>query len=115
MAVRELTDELDELDAKLVDLEPVIQKNVAHPDFGGSFSIKKVLKPLVPELDYDELDVGGGMQASVELAQLLLGEDPIAPNERAAKRAALLEYCRLDTWAMVVLVERLEELAKQNT
>jgi hypothetical protein len=32
-------------------------------------------------------------------------------DERKRKRAALLEYCRFDTWAMVRLLERLGELA----
>ena len=51
------------------------------------------------------------MAASVELAQLMLRGDSMADEEREAKRAALLEYCKLDTLAMVRLLERLEELA----
>ena len=46
----ELQPELIELEAKLIDLLPVLRNFVYHPDFEGSFSIKYVLQPLVPEL-----------------------------------------------------------------
>ena len=46
-AVPELADELGDLDDRLVDLLPIVRSYIAHPDFGGSFSIKAVLEPLV--------------------------------------------------------------------
>ena len=49
--VPELAGPLEELLAKLVDLLPVVRNNVYHPDFRGSFSLKYVLTPLVPDLD----------------------------------------------------------------
>ncbi len=49
-AVPELARELGELEAKLIDLLPVVRNNVYHPKFRGSFSIKDVLPALVPEL-----------------------------------------------------------------
>src|SRR2546425_7840577 len=54
-AVPELRAELETLEGKLVDLLPVVRENVYHPDFLGSFSLKYVLHPLVPELTYDDL------------------------------------------------------------
>jgi hypothetical protein len=45
------------------------------------------------------------------LDRMLLRGDPAAPERRAALRADLLAYCRLDTWGMVKLVERLRDLA----
>ncbi len=54
-AVPELRVELEALEGKLVDLLPVVRENVYHPDFLGSFSLKYVLHPLVPELTYDDL------------------------------------------------------------
>ncbi|MDP2958766.1 MAG: DUF2779 domain-containing protein [Longimicrobiales bacterium] len=109
-AVPELADELHALDERLVDLKKVVQAHVAHPDFLGSYSIKDVITPLVPELGYDGMEVSDGMTASVELARLMRDGHLLPPEARAAKRGALLEYCELDTWAMVRLVERLEEL-----
>jgi len=110
-ALPELGGELDALDAKLLDLKPVVERNVAHPDFGGSVSIKQMLPALVPGLSYEGLEVGDGLEASAELARLLLRGETLTGDERKAKREALLEYCCLDTLAMVRLLERLEELA----
>jgi hypothetical protein len=114
-AVPELAAELQDLEARLVDLKKVIQDNVAHPDFLGSYSIKDVLTPLVPELSYADLEVADGMAASVEIAHLIRHGHELEAEEYAAHRNALLEYCKLDTWAMVRLVERLEELAMEMT
>ena len=71
----------------------MVRNHVYHPDFGGSFSLKRVLPALVPEARYDELAIAGGQAASLELARLLLRGDEIAPAEKEAVRRALLEYC----------------------
>jgi hypothetical protein len=88
----------------------VVANNVAHPEFHGSYSIKDVLTPLAPELSYEGLAVADGMTASVELAGLMLNGAALSAGERAQKRADLLEYCKMDTWAMVRLVDALEGL-----
>jgi hypothetical protein len=110
-AVPELKPELEVLEQKLIDLLPVIRDNVYHPDFLGSFSLKYVLHPLVPELTYDDLVIVDGLVASVEIARLLFVAQKIAPEERDRVRKDLLDYCERDTWAMVKLLERLRELA----
>lgn len=46
--------------------------NSGEADFGGSFSIKAVLGPLVGEDPYAQLEVAEGQEASAELARLLL-------------------------------------------
>ena len=102
---------MDDLISRLVDLKKVVEKNLAHPDFHGSYSIKDVLTPMVPDLTYDGLAVADGMTASVKLAQLMLEGDSFTPAQREAERRDLLEYCKLDTEAMVRLLEKLEELA----
>jgi hypothetical protein len=101
--------ELVALDGRLVDLLPVLQNQVYHPDFRGSFSIKNVLTPLVPELDYNDLVIVDGMTASVELARLLFIAHKVRDRDRT--RRDLLAYCEQDTWAMVRLLQRLRELA----
>jgi hypothetical protein len=106
-----LRDELEALEHKLIDLLPVIRENVYHPDFLGSFSLKYVLHPLVPELTYDDLVIVDGLVASVEIARLLFVAQKIAPEERDRVRQDLLDYCERDTWAMVKLLETLRELA----
>ncbi len=110
-AVPDLAEELKELEHKLIDLHPVIKNTVYHPDFRGSFSLKYILTPLVPDLTYDDLIIVDGMIASVEIARLLFVADRIPQHEKDRVRQDLLDYCERDTWAMVKLLERLRELA----
>ena len=111
-AVPELAGDLKVLEAKLLDLHPVIRDHVYHPEFKGSFSLKYVLHPLVPELTYTDLVIVDGLVASVEIARLLFVAHKIPPAERDRVRQDLLDYCERDTWAMVKLLERLRELAE---
>lgn len=111
LAVPELAKELAGLEAKLIDLHPVIKNCVYHPDFRGSFSLKDILTPLVPELTYSDLVIVDGRVASVEIARLLFVADKIPKHERDRVRKELLQYCERDTWAMVRLVEVLRGLA----
>ena len=104
-----LADRLNELEKKLVDLLPLIQNNVYHPRFAGSFGIKHVLNPLVPDLTYNDLTIVDGLVASVEIARLLFVAHLV--KDRDQLRHDLLEYCKRDTWAMVKLLERLREMA----
>jgi predicted RecB family nuclease len=107
----DLAGALGELVEKLVDLLPVVRDHVYHPGFRGSFSIKYMLNPLVPDLTYNDLVIVDGMVASVEIARLLFVAHKIPVEERDRLRADLLAYCERDTWAMVRLLGRLRELA----
>jgi predicted RecB family nuclease len=111
-AVPELATELAALEAKLIDLFPVVKNCVYHPGFRGSFSLKAILTPLVPELTYNDLVIVDGRVASVEIARLLFVADKIPKHERDRVRQELLDYCQRDTWAMVKLVERLHDLTR---
>jgi hypothetical protein len=110
-AVPQLAGELAALEAKLLDLHPVVKHCVYHPDFRGSFSLKYILTPLVPELTYNDLVIVDGRVASVEIARLLFVADKIPAAERDRVRQDLLDYCKRDTWAMVRLLETLRGLA----
>jgi hypothetical protein len=83
---------------------------VYHPGFNGSYSLKEILTPLVPELTYDDLVIVDGRIASVEIARLLFVAGKIPRHEHDRVRRDLLNYCERDTWAMVKLLEKLEEL-----
>jgi hypothetical protein len=109
-AVPDLERELLELEGKLIDLLPVVRNHVYHPDFRGSFSIKYVLEPLVPELSYNDLVIVDGLVASVEIARLLFVAGRIPEAERERVRQDLLDYCERDTWATVKLLEALRGL-----
>jgi hypothetical protein len=103
---------LEALAARLVDLLPVVRNHVYHPDFGGGFSLKRVLPALVPEMSYRGLAIAEGETASLELGRLLFHGDEMEPEERARLRADLLAYCQQDTWGLVRLLERLRGLAE---
>ena len=111
VAVPALRSELVELENKLIDLHPILRDHVYHPDFHGSFSIKSVLTPLVPELTYNDLVIVDGLVASVEIARLLFVAGKIPPDEVPRVRQDLLDYCEMDTWAMVKLLDSLRALA----
>lgn len=99
--------ELAGLEAKLFDLEPVVRKGLVHTDFGGRSSIKVVLPVLAPDLSYADLDIGDGSAAVAAFAKLTLGSATDA--EVQAVRSALLEYCKLDTLAMVRVLQSLDQ------
>jgi len=99
--------ELQRIEQKFVDLLPLLRKHIYHPDFGGSFSIKRTLPALVPGLSYRDLKIGEGETATLELMRLMFTGDTMPPEERAELRVALLRYCERDSWAMVKMLERL--------
>src|SRR5262249_35954775 len=87
--------------ARLVDLLAIVRGHVAHPDFGGSFSLKQVAPVLAPSIGYDDLDgVSDGGEASSALVSLAIGTFESAEEEEALRRA-LLEYCQRDTLALL--------------
>jgi hypothetical protein len=111
-SVRPRREALLEVAGKLVDLLPMVRDHVYHPGFGGRFSMKAVGPALVPGLDYAVLEIGEGGTASNALEALLLDGESMEAADRETVRAQLLEYCALDTMAMVKVVERLRELAE---
>lgn len=107
----DLAPALEELIGKFVDLLQIVRNTVYHPEFRGSFSLKDVITPLVPEVSYSDLVIVDGRVASVEIARLLFVANRIPAAERERVRTDLLQYCERDTWATVRLVGRLRELA----
>jgi hypothetical protein len=103
--------ELLELRDRVVDLLPIVREHVYDPAFGGSFSIKKVLPALVPHMSYAGLKISRGDLAASELYRIMFEEMPDAEREYTSD--ALLEYCRMDTEAMVQLYKALEVMAIQ--
>ena len=73
----------------------------------GSWSIKNVLPTVAPDLSYQDLDeIQDGMAASKAYLEAI---NPATPEARRAElKQELLDYCRLDTEAMVRLVHFFE-------
>ena len=112
-AVPRLAKELQRIEKKLVDLLPLVRNHVYHPEFGGSFSIKRTLPALVPGLSYADLKIGDGETATLELMHLMFSEE-LSPVERVELREALLRYCERDTWAMVKMLAKLRTLVAEQ-
>lgn len=113
-AFPDLATHLENIENNIIDLLiPFREGHCYTPAMGGSFSIKSVLPALFPnnnELDYHNLSdlVQNGGQAMTIFPQI---KD--MPADKAKKaRQALLDYCHLDTLAMVRVWEKLKELAK---
>ncbi|NOQ32366.1 MAG: DUF2779 domain-containing protein [Helicobacteraceae bacterium] len=86
---------------------PFQKKYYVTPDMNGSYSIKYVLPALVPKMAeaYKELDgVQNGSQAMSAFANMTKLND----EEKRKMRNALLEYCKLDTLAMVEVLRKLK-------
>jgi predicted RecB family nuclease len=108
-AFPDLAERLEAILNRLNDVLPVIEDHICHPDFRGSFSIKKVLPALVPDLSYAGLDVADGDMAITRFARMARGE--ISGDAVEVTRQQLLDYCKMDTLAMVRLHETLCLLA----
>ena len=82
---------------------PFQKKYYVTPSMNGSYSIKYVLPELA--LAYKELDgVQNGTQAMNAFANMSKMEE----GEKQKMRTSLIEYCKLDTLAMVKILEELK-------
>lgn len=97
--------ELTDRQERLVDLlEPFAKGHYYDPSMGGSASIKVVLPELVKDLSYNGLPISdGGME--MQAYEHLWTETDAKRIEEI--RVQLLEYCKMDTWGMVRIVEEL--------
>ncbi len=107
----EFRDFYEDINRRMVDLMDVFKKGYyVHKDFHGSASLKKVLPVLVPELSYQDLEIQEGMTASNNWGKMIKGE--VQKEERDRIYEDLLNYCELDTLAMVKILEKLKEEIK---
>jgi hypothetical protein len=79
-----------------------------NPDFGGSNRIKTVLPVLIPDLSYTALEIQTGNDAPVSWKKMI--NKGLALKERKTIEENLLEYCGLDTLAMVRIYEFLKNI-----
>jgi hypothetical protein len=90
---------------------PFRKRDVYRWQMRGSYSIKAVLPALVPDLSYDGLDVADGM-AAMRAYHEMCALKPGVELDRL--RAAMLEYCCLDTLAMVRILGELENMVTRR-
>ncbi|MDR0978535.1 MAG: DUF2779 domain-containing protein [Lachnospiraceae bacterium] len=116
--IRELAAIYKDLSSHLMDIHnnikdlmiPFQKRNFYSKELAGSYSIKQVLPTLFPndeELDYHSLPLihngGEAMDAFPKMQNM-------SKEEIAEIRYGLLEYCKLDTLAMVKIWQKLKEI-----
>ena len=117
--VRELADyspshrpRLANLVGRVRDTEVPFKKNwYLHPGLKGRSSIKDVLPTLVPELSYDGMRIADGLSAAIGFQDLYDGK--VVGDAAESIRKDLIDYCQLDTLAMVKIVGRLREMVRK--
>jgi hypothetical protein len=88
------------INKRLVDLLRVAEQRYYHPSQQGSWSIKKVLPAIAPDLRYDALEgVQDGGLAMEAYLESLAPSTPVVRKHQIEQQ--LLAYCQLDTYAMV--------------
>jgi len=86
------------LTGRLLDLLAIVRSSYYHPLFRDSYSIKAVL-PVVTKVSYKKLAIQNGAVAAADYVRMI--EHARTNPERARLRKSLLEYCKMDTFAMV--------------
>lgn len=88
--------------ARLVDLQPIAQRNFYHPVMAGSWSLKAILPAISEDGAYSKLSgIQDGMEASEGYFEAINGAT--SERRKAELRRQLLAYCQFDTEAMVRL------------
>lgn len=100
----------NQIKRRTVDLlQPFRDFAYYHPSQNGSASIKAVL-PALTGKGYEGMPIADGGTASREYLRVTYEE--VSPEERMTVRKQLEEYCKLDTEAMVRIVEKLQSISK---
>ncbi len=104
------SEHLNKIIDNMLDLaDPFKNRHYYLPDLKAKFSIKKVLPLLVPQMQeaYNDLKFvqngGDAMSIYPRLKDMKL-------DEKEAYKKALLEYCKLDTLAMVKVLEEIRKV-----
>jgi predicted RecB family nuclease len=110
-ALPDLENRIQSVVLRLVDLCDIVRSHVYHPDFRGSFSIKSVFPALVPDRNYDDLEIRDGTTASMSYLRML-GLLEADPKEAQQIYGQLWSYCCRDTEAMVEVMKALGALTQ---
>lgn len=109
-AFTEYTSWTEKVVSRLADLiVPFRGFHYYHPSQKGSASLKSVL-PAITGLGYEDMPIAKGDDASLAFLAITFGDVPA--NEVARVREDLLAYCKMDTEAMVRIIERLGEISR---
>ncbi|MDT0538864.1 DUF2779 domain-containing protein [Croceitalea sp. P059] len=99
---------LNYMNEHMFDLMDIFKDDYVDYRFHGSISIKKVLPVLCPQFSYSDLEVQDGTMALDTWGRMVT--DPNFNQDKEQTRKNLLEYCKLDTLAMVEIYRVLKRL-----
>lgn len=103
----DLTERLDAINRRVIDLLPLTRRSFYHPRMRGSWSINAVLPCIAPDLDDGYIEVTSSTDAQGAYCRIV---HPATPGHtRQALAQALRAYCTLNTLAMVRLAGFLSE------
>ena len=109
----DLAGKLNTIHENVRDLLDVFRGGLVYDKaMGGSFSIKKVLPAMCADdstLDYGALE---GVHNGLEANETYMRLGALDGEQYESTRRELLEYCKLDTLAMVKILEKLKMLAE---
>ncbi|MBN1315330.1 MAG: DUF2779 domain-containing protein [Anaerolineales bacterium] len=100
-------DQLMPMAERLWDQLIIFRKYYRHYGFGNSNSLKAVLPVVAPDLSYKDLSVQNGAQAQVVWEEMIYCENQLEKQQLINQ---LLDYCHLDTLAMVKMHQVLSGL-----
>ena len=92
---------LEAVGKRLVDLHPVTHRHFYHPDMHGSWSLKKILPVVAPDLSYTEGELQDGNAASAAWFEARRPET--TAERRSVLASELTRYCALDTEGLLRL------------
>lgn len=99
-----------DMNSRMYDLMDIFQKLwYVDPRFKGSHSLKNVLPVLVPDMNYDDMEIAKGSVAMAEWEHMV-HDDSRSKKEKSTIRKNLLKYCEMDTLATVKIYEKLRDL-----
>ena len=103
---------IEGINARIIDLlVPFKKRWLYKPEQKSSASIKSVL-PAFTDLSYDGLEISIGSDAMLQYGAFLKGV--FDSDDLPALWKALTEYCKQDTYAMVLLLNVLREYGESN-
>jgi hypothetical protein len=91
---------------------PFRDKSIYHWKQNGSYSIKNVLPALVDGYSYENLPINSGDMASAEWVKMIQELDL---NTKQRLYSELLDYCHLDTWAMVLILKEMHAMLTDHS
>ena len=103
--IPEFTAYLNYMNTHMFDLETVFKADYVDYRFGGRTSTKKVLPVLCPQFSYSDLEIQDGTMALDTWGRMV--SDPDFKEDKNKVRQYLLDYCKLDTLAMVKIYQKL--------